>query len=485
MRPYLISSVFSLSLISLAQAAELTIEQQCQALGYDTKISECEKAGSAALICPLNDGYSGAAGNDGNNMAVCITDSCRGYPLYKKSGKFYYQDQAGNEVEAVPSKGQLTDHMEGGFETCVAGYGDNAVTYYRVPKCKGEALYNNYFCDVGCDTEKKYPYTYHPGNTAGVVQKCVTADQTYYGYSSCNKGWLGGWSSSSGVGKCSLDDCNMIDYPYPVEPNAYHYRENRGKTETCKIGGATYYRYKECTNGFVLRGTNANGAVCVRRCVATNCTNNPLTYNYPSNSGTAVINDWSCKIADNCVVGDIVTYNDKDIGILLAKGYEITVNSAKKAKTLILPINYTTTAPQWATGNALAIDVPQLNNNEYATWGKIQTMGVWLFKEQSAENGITYSYPAVERCFNYAPDTCGQNSFCSQHEWYLPSYNELKLLSNDKYIVANSIPNRNFIQRYWSSTENYNEATNAYSNGGVGADPQKRNYWYVMPYLAF
>ncbi len=475
MKSYLISSVFSLSLISIAQAAELSVEEQCQALGYDTKISACKAAGSAALICPLNNGSS--------DMAICITDSCRGYPLYKKNGKYYYQDQSGNEIEAIPSKGQITDYMEGSFETCVAGYGDNAVTYYRVPKCKGEALYNNYFCDVGCDTEKKYPYTYHPGNTAGIVQKCVTADQTYYGYSSCNKGWVGGWSGPDGIGRCGLDDCDMIDYPYPDEPNAYYYRENRGnigKTGICKIGGATYYRYTECNGSdFVLKGVNTSdkqGTICARKCPVTNCTNTPFTHTYP-NGDTAEINDWSCKVASNCVVGDIVMYNGKEIGVILAKDYNF---SDESVKTLVVPVNYAASVKQYAVGDKAGLaDIPQLKNGDATTWGKIQTAGILLYGEQQG-----YSYPAAEYCSKYAPDACGTNSFCSQSEWYLPSYRELEFFKeiDTKYQIINVFGLRNLLSRYYHASSEYSSTNNYMFSPLYG---NKQSSQTVVPVLAF
>ncbi len=460
MKSYLIINVLSLSLISLAQAAELSIKEQCLALGYNTEISECEKAGSAALLCPLNDRTT--------KMAVCITDSCRGYPLYKKNGKYYYLDQSGNEVEAVPSKGQLTDHMEGGFETCVAGYGDNAVTYYRVPKCKGEALYNNYFCDVGCDTVNKYPYTYHPGNTAGTVQKCVTADQTYYGYSSCNKGWVGGWLSSSGVGKCGLDDCNMLTYPYSVEPNTRYYNENRGKTETCKIGGAIYYKYRECNNtsDFVLKGS-----VCARKCEITNCTNTPFTHTY-LNGDTAEINDWHCSISNKCAIGDIATLNAKEIGIIA---------SIKNDQVLLIPINNTSSYTTWSDSNGCTAYITQLKDWDPTTPGKIQTTGVLLYKASSG-----YSFPAVEKCFNYSNVNC-THEMCKQGEWFLPSWSEIITLNANKYILSNSCGDRDLYRRdCWTSSIQYNQASYTYNiDRNAGPNPLRSNSYAIIPMLAF
>ncbi len=464
MKKCLIMSVFSLSLSSLAQAAELSVEQQCLALGYDTRISDCEAAGSAALICPLNNGSA--------NLAVCITDSCQGYPLFRENGKFYYIDQDGGKVEAVPSKGQITDYMDGDFETCTAGYGDNAVTYYRVPKCKGEALYNDYFCDVGCDTEKKYPYTYHPGNTAGIVQKCVAKDKVYYGYSLCNKGWLGGWANG-GIGKCNLDDCDMVDYPYSVEPNASYYKENRGKTEICKIGGATYYRYVECNGSdFVLKGVNTSdkkGTVCARKCPVTNCTNTPFMHTYP-NGDTAEINDWSCKIKNTrCTLGDIATFNGKEIGVIV---------NISEDKIFLVPVNYVLASKSLAKDvNAGTQEFPQLTNHDTSTSGKIQTNGILIFGKQTG-----YEYPVIEYCLNYS--TCSE-SFCASPEWYLPSVNEMDSSFKAKYLVANVMGDRNFPTAcfYTSSQQRYDMCILRNANGGCGAS--KTGLYKFLPMLSF
>ncbi len=473
---YLISSVFSLSLISIAQATELSVEEQCIALGYNTKISICKNAGSAALLCPLNNGSS--------DMAVCITDSCRGYPLYKKSGKFYYQDQAGNEVEAVPSKGQLTDHMEGAFETCVSGYGDNAVTYYRVPKCKGEALYNNYFCDVGCDTEKKYPYTYHPGNTAGIVQKCVTADQTYYGYSSCNKGWVGGWSGPDGIGRCGLDDCSMDAYPYFQNPESF---EERGMVESCKIGGATYYRYTECKNTPVFE---KKGSVCVKKCEIT-CNNVGIEESYElegdNNTKTRISYiDWGCRITTSkCRIGDIAVLDNIEIGII--------VELDEAGHALLMPKSLTTPVSQVnSPWNQTKTDLPQIKNTDRDTSGKFLTKGIISY-QKSSSNSSDVCYPAV-RVNQYSFTTGCPHGMCKAGEWFLPNARETKQIGYNRYILANvveKIGDATFYSAYgtvWSANETGGNSVYSIilSRPDDAVDGNKTGYWRnFIPMLSF
>lgn len=323
-------------------------------------------------------------------MAICITDSCRGYPLFKKNEQLYYLNQSGEEIPFI----QSANYIDGDLEECKVISGDNTVTYYRVPKCKGDALFHEYSCIVGCDLNR-YPYTYHPGNTAGVVEKCITAEQTYYGYSSCNKGWVGGWNNGgTESGKCKFATCSMNDYPYLVEPKKhYGEREDRGKTAFCNIGGATYYRYTECNSDFELRGKNAGSiySICARKCEITECSNTPFTYTYP-NGDTAQVNNWSCKLDNRCKAGDIAIYKGKDIGI---------IGSINEKTIRIISYPYSIDG-RWGIGDdANTIDIPHLKNGDTTTSGKIQTQGMMLFKKQKADEGKAYVFPIAEGCYNY------------------------------------------------------------------------------------
>lgn len=434
MRTFWIYGIFSLSFVSFAHAQEVSVEEQCRSLGYNTNVSDCAE-GAATLMCPFGSGSTG--------LAVCIIDACRGYPLFKENNKFYYLDTQDNKMEAFPLAGSIEDYVDGEWETCTAGYGDGARTYYRTPKCKGKALYNDYFCDIGCDIEKKYPYAYHPGNIAGTVRKCVSAEQTYYGYSSCNKGWLGGWNSDSGIGRCALGDCDMVEYPYPVEPNTEYYRESRGNTETCKIGGATYYKYTECSNS---KDYMLQGSVCARKCEITECENQPFEHTYP-NGNTATINDWYCKLSNSrCQVGDIITMNGKEIGFLA---------SISDNELLLYPVNYKVNKYTWSIDRLKETPVPQLKASDQLLWGKIATKGMLMFAEQNGcsapEQGKEYCLPAAEQCVSYQPENC-KSAVCSVGEWYYSNLYEIETLLENKYIIANGLGDHEFPNRVFCAS---------------------------------
>lgn len=447
MKTLFVCNIFSLTLFSvICHAAEETptvsVAEKCEALGYTSDFSECSED-MAVLVCPFNDAVT--------KRAVCTTNNlCRGYPLFKKDGQFYYIDTYGDERLAKTTKGvSLETYIDGDWETCIAAHAQKAVSdenklvYYRAPKCTDEALFNGYFCNDGCDV-RAYPYLSHPGNFAGKLEKCVTATQTYYGFSKCNTGWHGGFENG-GDGRCETSSCSMLTYPYMVEPKR-HYGESvdRGNVEICKIGGASYYRYTSCSSGFELIGS-----VCSRLCALTNCTKESKEMELAGDSGIMTnieYDEWSCKMSPSCYAGDIVTLDNKKIGVIA---------SVADGEVLLMPMTLTNHFSHWFVGNNV-VNINRIYDKDYDTSGKFLTKAILQFKEEqkTADGLYPYTFPPAEYCSTYEGGACPNAAFCGKGQWFFPSYRELYNLYDDKYILSNAVKKNDFYySNYWDSSE--------------------------------
>jgi len=151
-----------LPLISYSAKASLDdmTKPTCAEMGYTTSTAECLSSNGNPLLCPYSD--------SDNSLCICLSKSCRGYPLLKdRDNKYYYLNTEGERVDAEPAQGSVEGNIEGNMESCTVGFGDDEVTYYRVPKCKSGFRYQNNIFDEGCDTVNKYPFDYHPGTLPG------------------------------------------------------------------------------------------------------------------------------------------------------------------------------------------------------------------------------------------------------------------------------------------------------------------------------
>ena len=447
-------------------AEEETTSPSCAELGYNTPVDDCISAGGVPLLCPFS--------NADIKTCICQIRSCRGYPLFKDGEDYYYTTLDGSRVKATPTTGTIEDYIDGELESCTIGYGREALTYYRVPKCLDGFMYQNHICDKGCDLEQ-YPFTTHPGNLAGEVQVCKDENGDHYGYTKCNAGWVQNGAS------CTLNSCDIKEYLYMDDPNEDEYR---GEVEICKIGGNAYYKYTSCDAGFEKKK-----GVCVGKCEITDCTSTQQTVT--SNGTSRTYNEWTCKLNNpKCRVGDTATYQGIDVGTIfhLPDGEDNRVhmmsigNSSTATKSL-----------KWAKGIAQTIDVIGLTNfptKEKAITdkdGKMNSKLILSFRDSKGwTQGGTDSYPAVEFCATYTVG-CTSGTMCAIGEWYLPSEGELGYMYDNRYLLYNATGSTQFYASYfWSSTET--GSTNAwyvYFIDGGRVSNYKTNTRYASPTLSF
>ena len=462
---FAVSALLSLMPQAPSQAATSGDTPTCAEMGYTSNSLDCINSGGTPLMCP----YSGESAHD----CICVTKSCRGYPLYKEDdGSYTYLTEDGGKVKAQPVTGTIEDNTEN-LDSCTTGYGNDAKTYYRVSKCKEGFLYQNNICDEGCDTANKYPFDTHPGNLAGTVEICKDASGNHYGYTSCNDGWL--FSN----GKCNLNTCDIKEYPYMSDPN---FEEDRGETKTCKIGGNAYYRYTSCKDGFELKK-----GVCVGTCEITNCSSTDKSVT--GNGTTRNYKDWSCTLNNSkCRIGDTAVLNDVKVGTVFH------LPDGTNDKTLVMSLT-TTSSMMWAKGIAQTTDVSGLSNfTSTATAitdmdGKKNTNLVLAFRDSKGwTKGGANSYPAAEYCMEQSISSCTSGTMCAIGEWYLPSEGELGYMYDNRYLLYNVTGSTTFYSNYfWSSTEyNADGAWGVYFSSGVRDAGYKGYSWvYVRPVLAF
>lgn len=409
-----------------ADSLENETKPSCAALGYNTNVQDCLDAKGTPLLCP----FSGQE----NPVCLCVSDSCRGYPLQKNGTQYYYINESGRKITVAPISGKVEDYIDGNIESCTVGFGEDKTTYYRVPKCKGDYLFQNYICDEGCDTVNKYPYSYHPGNLPGKVEECVNEASKWYGYVECNEGW------TLDNGKCNLNTCSILEYPYVSDPNLMQYR---GQTLSCKIGGNTYYKYTTVDKDGVpltsdtcgLNGYTLSGGVCRAKCEintsSASCKATVVTTIINNNSYS--YNTFNCglKNAKDCRVGDIAVINGVEVGTI----FHLPENSSDK----VLVMGGYIGKLQWADGVSQTTDIPDLASITSLTTaindsnGKLNTAIIKAFA--TAKN---YSYPAAKKCWTYESSGCN-HPVCQAGEWYLPSLKELGYMYDNRYILYNAV----------------------------------------------
>ena len=461
---YTTTSLFIISNTATAREIDVTCEQ----LGYTVPVSECLEQGSMPLVCPVAQGET-----DEERMSLCYSESCRGHPLWKKDGYYYHLDKNGNPIKiaAVGSLGYIKGG-EAALLSCKTGLTENAMTYYKVKECEDGAIINNDICVNGCGRES-YPYDKHPGDLAGAVASCEDAEGEHFGYTSCNDGW------DLKDGQCLLSSCDIKTYPYIGDPNLLN-DEYRGVTTTCRIGGNAYYKYDSCDTTKLDSNNNPiyilKKGICIKKCALKpeNCTKTSKTVD------GFTYNDWSCELDSTCRVGDYVTYNGTDIGIIFH------LKKDENDKTLVAGL--ATTNKKWAHGVYETTDINTITNitgtaaakADYA--GKIKTQKIIGFTTD-----YTTNYPAAAYCYNHNVSACASGSVCAKGEWYLPAEGELGYMFDNRYIMYNVTNSTTFYNSYfWSSTEYYaGNAWGLYFSTGDRGSPTKSNSYSVRPVLAF
>lgn len=442
MKKMLLTTVgLSLLVFSVPAWADDSYTATCESLGYKTDLSACTVG--LPLLCPVS------GNTEGNKLkCLCMTESCRGYSL------------AEDDLDALASDGRkVREHIKT-LETCDSGVGADKVTYYRIKECKDGSLYqiqnNKPTCDVGCPSEL-YPYSEHPGDLAGQVESCTDEKGVWFGYISCNDGWV-----ASGVAghECQFNDCSIKNYPYTRNPNEV---QQRGTIQYCKVGGNNYYQYTACDSGYILKGS-----VCQAKCQLQNCTVSSSSKGY---------NEWSCAVANklSCQAGDAAYINNAYLGII---GYQPDGNG----ETLII-------ATEKNNGVTPFAEI-QFSNIHGAGYyydsiysGKAQTQKLLNYKAAHSE----VEFQAANACYQYTSLLCN-GGFCAAGEWYLPSFGELTNTFSNRYILYNATGQTNpFIGGYamtsnkssgaWSTLYSYHSGTN------VAADPQ--NAYRVFPVISY
>ena len=414
----------------------------CESWGYKSNLRDCTIG--LPLICPYSN-------NDASQQpkCLCLDNSCRGFSLLEE------------DLDELASDGRkVRDHIES-LETCESGIGADKVTYYRIKKCKKESLYQiqntKPTCDVGCPKDR-YPYSEHPGDLAGVVESCMDESGTWFGYISCNEGWVKGGAAGH---ECIFNDCNVRAYPYSYDPNTV---QQRGTTKYCKVGGNNYYQYSSCDDGFTPKG-----GVCQAKCTLQNCSVTSTSKGY---------NEWACSVANklNCQVGDAAYLNGNYVGVIAYQpdGSDNTMIIGTEANNSITP---------FATMNFANFAASQLRHSD-GDDGKLNTLGYYNLAKTDEE----YSFPVIEAVHSYTSPLCSHN-MCASGEWFVPSYAEFRKTYTDKYILYNVTSKSMFYNdAYIWTTTDYGGAEYQYTFRyayGTREAHYRTNSTYFFPVLSY
>ena len=325
----------------------------CLALGYAVHDETC----AAPLYCPFDTAYS-----------ICVDKNCRGFVEKSVLDADY------------ATYGAPEDLCE--LETCVVGAGTTqARTLYRCRQCKTSAFEAGLCVDY-CD-RTKFPYSQRPEDLYGQVIQCTDNNGTFYAYASCNNGWV-----ANGV-RCEIGSVDRYGYPYEDEPDSH-----LGNIDVIKAATNFYYGYIKDTcaeNAEFFRVTSDyDTGICVKECTLSNC----------RKVGTEDgIDDYKCDLSDDCVVGDKVMFDGKEIGNLLYKAATAEEHSVVVGanRNLVFGLQ--------------GIKISGLSS----TNGRLNTK---ILAEYCATNGV--SCPAATYCYNYSVSGVTEPAL-AQGQWFLGS----------------------------------------------------------------
>ena len=211
-------------------------------------------------------------------------DSCSGISTYygytscNNGWTLSNHDCIENTCDGYVPQASLTHCQTAGGDVCYRGN----TTVYKCSTCDtGWVLNASGVCVEKSCPSNEYPYPSDPGEDAGTIKSCQSGALTWYGYESCNTGWVKSGSY------CNKVQCDTTTYPYTTQGQA----TGCTSAQECKSGSDSYYGCgtSGCKSGYVANGNQ--------------CDINQCTGYYPSSEIT------NCKTrGDTCDKGSTTVY---------------------------------------------------------------------------------------------------------------------------------------------------------------------------------
>lgn len=141
-------------------------------------------------------------------------------------------------------------------------------------------------------------------DSKGEIRVCFSGNDTHWGYTKCNEGWLGDNDSTTPVnGDCTESACN--GYIYSEQP------EHCEEYEPCAKGNGVVYRCTRASNGYTIAD---DGTIVPNDCSATKYQCSDSTCTIENGEIKAI---QGCKKWNSCLKGDKYFYTC----IKVADGY--------------------------------------------------------------------------------------------------------------------------------------------------------------------
>lgn len=323
----------------------------CESLGYVKYTSSCVQP----VFCPFDTLY-----------AACVSERCRGFV-----SKEEFDAENGDRCEV---------------ETCIKGEGNDTRTLYRCKECRGAFQAGR--CLTECNIAD-FPYSSPPPDLYGTYLSCKDTTGTHYGYTSCYNGW-----EKKGA-RCEMIIADRNAYPYP-EIETY---ESRGISKSFQSATNTYYGFSSCNSGYNLKTYGAlTTGICVKQCELSNCR---------EVGEVEGIKDYKCDMPSECISGDTITFQGKEIGMLLHKA------ESSEDHNLIIGTKVNKIFGMYGGHLDLSDDD-----------GKRNTAKIL---EYCRNRG--FDCPAVQYCSDYSVSGVTEPAL-AKGQWFLPSRDEMRYLVN-------------------------------------------------------
>ena len=359
-----------------------------------------------------------------------------GYTACNNGWSLSNHDCIENTCDGYVPQANLSHCQTAGGNICYRG----STAVYKCSTCDaGWVLNASGICVEKSCSSDDYPYPSNPGEDAGKVKSCQSGERTWYGYESCNSGWVKSGSY------CNKVKCDTTAYPYTTQGQAAGCKS----IQECKSGSDSYYGCGSsgCKSGYIADG---------KQCMLCSWDDNALdacpehgVCTSKTCGGTTKYTLNSCEGGEStqltCNVGDIYYSDDTCNSVRVNSKTPIGV-VFDAVNNLVVSLNETT-----ATWGGYGTDVPQLENFGSGDIGrdvngKSNTNILLAYGE---ENNIEFS--AAQYCHDMS--TGGKT-------WYLPAVGEMQPMYtgystfNDKLAAAGGIRLSNNL--YWSSSEQDN-----------------------------
>ena len=392
-----------------------------------------------------------------------------GYTACNNGWSLSNHDCIENTCDGYVPQADLSHCQTAGGNICYRG----STAVYKCSTCDaGWVLNASGICVEKSCSSDDYPYPSNPGEDAGKVKSCQSGERTWYGYESCNSGWVKSGSY------CNKATCDTTAYPYTTQGQAAGCKT----TQECKAGSDSYYGCgtSGCKSGYIADGNQCVAcswddnalASCPEHGVCTPQTCGGITkykmtgcdsgYNRSGNTcvlacsldgydlascpehgvctsktcgGTTKYTLNSCEGEEStqltCNVGDIYyaddTCSENKINSKMPIG--VVYDAVNR---LVVSLDYVS-----KTWGGSGVNVPQIANSETDMNGKSNT-------------NILVSlggYPAAQYCHDMT--TGGK-------EWYLPAYGEMQAMNTNFGAIEGGFATLGsgfYTYCYWSSTE--------------------------------